>query len=95
MNSEKVSYISDSIINQLMWQMDRLTNGLDKMCSRLEILEKDYSERTLKRKIINILFGTYPILMCIMLLFSGSKMDTIFKDTDNILSKISAIIEYS
>lgn len=86
---------TESLLRHLAWQLDRMNVSIDKICNRLEILEADYSDRTLKKKIINILFATYPILMILILLFSNTqsqKIDTVYQESQELLQNVSTLV---
>lgn len=99
-NEEIKNFIPDtpeSLMRHLAWQIDRLNIGIEKMCNRLEVLEADYSDRTLKRKIVSILFASYPILMCLILVFSNKnnqEIDSVYQKSQQLLENISHLVAY-
>ena len=90
-----VPQTQEDLLRHLAWQLDRLNMSIDKICNRLEVLEADYSDRTLKRKIINILFATYPILICLVFFFSNNqsqKLDNVYQESQELLQNVSTLV---
>lgn len=78
----------DYKMHQLTSQVDRMTFAIDKLCSRIELLELDLQDRKLKKKIIGFLFTLYPVVM-LVLTFSinidQTKINDFIKNYANII----------
>lgn len=82
--------ITEFQINQISNQIIRLANSIDKICDRIGNLEADLAERTLKKKIINIIICIYPLLT-IFFMFSNNHPD--YNKSYEVSKDISKFIE--
>lgn len=86
--------VTDFQIDQLSMQLNKLGNSVDKICNRIEKLEDDYHDRTLKKKIISILFCIYPLIMVFFMITYNSdhqKISEIFNQSKQLMDVIDSI----
>jgi hypothetical protein len=82
-------------IEQLNVQLERLINAVDKICDRIEQLEKESWEKSIYRKFISFLYVLYPAVMLALIVFTDLDRKTaneVYNDTQTILSHITEVL---
>lgn len=87
--------LNDFKISNLSTQIERLVHAVDKVCDRVELLERDSFERKIHRKLIGFLYTIYPAIMMVLLMLNGSdknKISDTYNQTKDLAEKISSVL---
>lgn len=72
-----MSEMTEFKIYQLNGQLERLTHTIDKICERVEKIEKESFEKTIYKKFLSFLYLLYPGIMMFLLALMNSKNEKV------------------
>lgn len=78
--------------------LERLTDSTLKLYDRIDVLEKDLQERSIKRKLVKSMFAFYPFILIFLFTCLGidhNEIATLTKDIRSIMQDTQTLQEYS
>ena len=85
-------------IKMINFNLDRLNQTTEKICNRLDVLENDYRERSLRKKFYRSLIAIYPAIMVCLLWFIGldhQKVSQAVSDVNLLVQDMKGLTMYA
>lgn len=77
------------VVNTLFESLRQINHSIEKLTTRLEVLERDYRERGLKRQMFKWLMAIYPFFLLIMLVLIDADHHKIAEITGDVKELIN------
>lgn len=84
--------------NALLESLKLINTNLEKLSKRLDVLEEDYKERSVKKRLFKFLFAFYPVVLVVLLFLVDSdhhKIAEIAGDLNELIQDGRSLVMYA
>lgn len=90
--------IQDYKLDSLKHQIEKLSYAVDRICDRIEALDRERLENSIKKRVVQFLFMVYPAVLMAMIYISNvdhQKISDISQESSKSLYAISEMLRYA